>query len=139
MMNFWLTMFFVFFFFFISQPSQYPAPPPSSSSSYCKNTDSYFQQLKFCFFKLFIPLSDIIGVRKIYSRIDSNNKNARSFCCLRILLYVSVQISPRNLAKQCSSWPCDLQKNFGERYYNLQQKTISSSKTQLKSNQIKSN
>jgi hypothetical protein len=64
---------------------------------------------------IFIPLSDIIGVGEIDSRINPHYYHPRNMPCIWILIGVPVNCGAWKVSEQRSPWSCYLKKYFGKR------------------------
>ena len=62
-----------------------------------------------------VPLSDIVGVGEINSRINPHYYHPRNMPCMWILLGVPVNCGALKVSEQRSPWPCYLNKYFGKR------------------------
>jgi len=64
---------------------------------------------------LYKPLSDIVGVGEINSRINPHYYHPRNMPCMWILLGVPVNCGACKVSEQHSPWSCYLKKYFGKR------------------------
>jgi hypothetical protein len=62
---------------------------------------------------IFVPLSDIIGVGEIDSRINPHYYHPRNMPCIWILIRVPVNCRAWKVSEQCSPGSCYLKKYFG--------------------------
>jgi hypothetical protein len=63
----------------------------------------------------YVPLSDIIGVAKIDSRINPHYYHSRNMPCIWILIGVPVYCGAWKVSKQHRPWSCYLKKYLGKR------------------------
>ena len=78
-------------------------PPPKIKNKNSINLSMYKQRRNKS-----LPFFHIIGVGKIYCRIDSYNQYTWNLTSFWVLLDVSIDSCPRNLPQNSSSGPCNL-------------------------------